>query len=457
MKKYRGTAIALSLIYTLVSLTACGQAPSEVPKETQSLPTGMEQEAVIDYKVPEALPGILADQAGYQTEGEKVAKLRGQKLPTEFRLIEEDTQKTVYTGEITDVVYDSSKEIANGFADFSEWKKAGTYRLECDMIGQSYSFVIQNDIYQVLFEQVYEDMVQKLNEVELRTLTDEQEKQEAYRRALALLAVYEFYPEVCTDENSDGIPDVLHEVTGMVKQMLSLQERSEEALEGPLYSAVLAKFSYLYQKYDVKYATECLQAASGAFSLLQDEMQKQGNNFLALTELYRATGKAEYRKQIGTYKELFRENSNLLKENEYLLGMMTYLMTRQRVDVDFCNLLMEQLRDNGEKVAEETAVWTEQLQAPKESIEELLEKATGLSFANYVLSNYKYGTMLEDFQHYLMGQNEEAKCFYPAEGADRVAEHTLAEQAQTQTCYLLLLGQLADRYAKAEQIRKENI
>ena len=59
---------------------------------------------------------------------------------------------------------------------------------------------------------------------------------------------------------------------------------------------------------------------------------------------------------------------------------------------------------------------------------DLLKRAIELSCANYVLNNYQYTNMIEEFLHYLMGRNPESVSFY---GSD-----------EEKNGYLLLLAQL---------------
>ena len=68
---------------------------------------------------------------------------------------------------------------------------------------------------------------------------------------------------------------------------------------------------------------------------------------MALTELYRAAGLYTYRNQILEYKDFFEDNTSYLEETAYLYGSMTYLATRQPVDVDLCTVFMESIRNPG--------------------------------------------------------------------------------------------------------------
>ena len=51
------------------------------------------------------------------------------------------------------------------------------------------------------------------------------------------------------------------------------------------------------------------------------------------------------------YKDFFEDNTSYLEETAYLYGSMTYLATRQPVDVDLCTVFMESIRNRGEELA----------------------------------------------------------------------------------------------------------
>ena len=152
-----------------------------------------------------------------------------------------------------------------------------------------------------------------------------------------------------------------------------------------LYVAALAKFSYLYQKYDLQYATECLQHASAVFSKMQTPMGKDADYFYALTELYRATGLHTYRNQIQDYASYFQGNSSYLGETSYLYAAMTYLVTRQQVDVELCNTFMSDIMDRGEEVSNLYEDMIHPITAKNNGVDDLMNRAQELFCCNYVL------------------------------------------------------------------------
>ena len=66
------------------------------------------------------------------------------------------------------------------------------------------------------------------------------------------------------DDNGNDIPDLLESIADWLEKTANDTEKPEP--ENMCYVAVMAKFSYLYQKYDVQYATQCLQHASSVYT-----------------------------------------------------------------------------------------------------------------------------------------------------------------------------------------------
>lgn len=415
MKKYR----ILSGLTVLVLLAGCGRAETEsrteaAVKSPYAGAVSMEETPVVDYIVPELTANVLVDLKGYSTDGKKTAAVRGRKAPGEFRLVDSKTGETVYTGSVTEVVFHAGQELYSGVIEFDGFDTAGSYYIECDILGRSHTFVIQEGLYQELFQAVYEELMESCRE---RTL--------APSEALFLLEAYEWYPSVFPDEDKDGTPDVLREIRGLVAYR---EENGVEAGEEGLYAALLAKFSYLYQKYDLSYATDCLKRASTVFGQIQTTTARDADSFFALTELYRATGRYTYRDQILEYKSFFDNNSSYLEDAEYLFGIMTYMATRQKVDVELCGRFMEQLMDRAEEISKRYEEMLHPVTAKNNGAEELLKHAVELSCANYVMNNYQYTGIEEEFLHYLMGQNPDSVSFY--------------ESGEDSARYLLLLAQL---------------
>lgn len=397
-------------------LAGCGeQAVPDEGKSPYAEAVSMEETPVIDYQVPTFRPNILVDMQGYCLGERQTAALKGSRLPEEFSLVDVATGETVYTGEVEEITYSKELGFYTGYADFGGYTEPGEYYLQCDVIGNSYSFRIAEELYDSLFAETYEllraecaDNAMELGEV------------------VTLLQVYEWYAEVFPDADRNRIPDVLETIRSWIA---CREESSEPAAEEALYAALLAKFSYTYQKYDFQYATDCLQRASTVLSRVPATTGRDADSFLALTELYRATGLSVYRNQIAEYKSFFENNSSYLEEQEYLYGAMTYLVTRQKVDVELCDTFMSGLMDRAEEISNRYEKMIHPMNAKNNGSADLLKNASIISCANFCMNNYQYTNICEEFLHYLMGRNRESVDFY--------------ESDENRTGYLLLLAGLA--------------
>lgn len=394
MRHYRKFVSALLVTLSVVSAAGCGSPGTDnETKIPYAADMAMESTPIVDYAVPQLYPNVLVDKRGYSVPEEKVAAVKGHDLPQVFRILEASTGRIVYTGTVENVTSHEELGIYSGYADFSDFCEEGTYYLECDGIGQSVRFTIQEALYAAMFRSTYEQLMEDCRS---RALT--------LQEAIMLLMTYEWYTDIFPDDDRDKVPDVLKELKGWVAYM---EENGIESSEEALYGAMLAKFSYLYQKYDRGYANECLQRASTVFGQVQTKttFSADAESFFALTELYRATGLDSYRTQIEDYKDFFKDNSGYLKETGYLYAVMTYIATRQKVNVGMCESFTRQLMNQAEEISGRYVEMLHPVTAKNNGLTELLQCAVEVSCANYILNNYQYTKVTQEFLHYLMGRN----------------------------------------------------
>lgn len=135
-------------------LAGCAAMPSvEEVKENESVITSMEKEPNLSYEVPESSPNILVNQLGYIRSGTKIAIFCGEEKPPEFYVIEESTGERVFVGRPEDNAAGNENGKQFFYGDFSEVMTEGTYYLEAPLIGKSYSFLIEEDLYDQVFRE----------------------------------------------------------------------------------------------------------------------------------------------------------------------------------------------------------------------------------------------------------------------------------------------------------------
>ena len=260
-----------------------------------------------------------------------------------------------------------------------------------------------------------------------------------------MLLAYELYEEAFTDdygipESGNGIPDILDEVKYEVEWMLKMQDKqtgevyagvsvygsnndasgksADKYLEPSsveaerAFAMALAKFSYLYQNYDTEYATYCLQAADRAWKHAElESSDESGTNkwkFAAAAELYRAAGQRSCHKYI---EEFLSSEKNFYEQDEVILmGCVTYISTKQKVELTLCDRIMKMLMQQAEMISEDalSSPYLASVNSGQDNSRQLLTNIMYLMVVNHIIANYEYKAVIENHLHYLFGRNDMA-------------------------------------------------
>jgi len=98
---------------------------------------------------------VKTNQLGYEVNGEKLFVVRYNKDVSEFKIHDADSDEVVYTGKLPDEFLNSPSgggSLRTG--DFSDFKTPGTYYISVEGDGESYPFVITEDVYKDAFKDV---------------------------------------------------------------------------------------------------------------------------------------------------------------------------------------------------------------------------------------------------------------------------------------------------------------
>ena len=258
-----------------------------------------------------------------------------------------------------------------------------------------------------------------------------------------LLLAYEMNEDSFTDdtgipESGNEIPDILDEVRYEVEWLLKMQDvktggeygaaltdrsKGGDILTYPVvvtpisldatinFAAMMARFSFLYQKYDAEFATTCLRAADKAwnFYLVNQTEEEPSAMFKAAAQLYRATGASTYRDVLNRFFDKPNFDKLFNEDEDIFIGAITYLSTSQSVDVDQCGKLMKNLMKKSEKIAQEASqdnfLVTDQ--KADGDFTKLLDDMRCLTITDHVIYNHEYTTIIENHAHFLMGMNPE--------------------------------------------------
>ena len=395
MKKHTISYVSFFMA-VLLGLSACGDG-SITGRHS------MEPVAVLDYDVPAALPSVMTDLTGYSLYAEKYAYLRVNETigPVDiFSIRNLDQDRIVYEGAFEEAK--GNDDLLK--ADFSDILSPGRYRIECETYGCSEEFEIAEDKYRRLSDEYRAGIMEQCRDLSATSQT-----------VLEFLQAYEWYyfgnaEEVIVTESV--LPDAPEELVA-VRDWISGSDYSESVgTEAVIYAAILAKFSFLYKNYDSALATECLQKASSIYSQSNSVLKSDSESFRALAELYRASGETAYYNELSAYKEYFSSNDDFLN-NGYMYGAMTYVVTRQNVDKELCDMLVNAILAKAQTINNRRREITDPMSSQTSGREEMLDYLRVLLCANYILKGYEYDLTVQRCLHYLAGLNVESDVYEP--------------------------------------------
>lgn len=399
-------------------VTGCGAIQEEAPK-TENIITSMEAEPELSYEVPASSANIFVNQLGYIKESTKVAVFCGKELPEEFQVIRRDTGEVVFTGCLENKGYDDGSKEYNSYGDFSGVCEAGVYYIEAPLVGRSYSFTIEDGLYERIFKEACKQYYynrcgmtltkQYANEVAHNAChtgkavlkedesvsldvsggwhQDEKGSKKVDQAAKSIgimLLSYELYGDSFTDEmgipeSGNGVPDLLDEIKYEIEWLLKMQDKETGAVYSGVgiyeknggegiyvepagqvsslaFAAALSKFSYLYQEYNEDYAVKCLEAAERAWQYADSD---QGDKE---TEEWRFAAATELYRATGK-QSVHKYVTRYLSGEAYgenmsdmvFWGCVTYICTRQSVKLELCEEIAGIFMQRAEEIAQEAA------------------------------------------------------------------------------------------------------
>lgn len=416
--KVRQRIVALILEISLI-MTGCGMRGGKSKSETNYISqdpvhfTGMcDAEAVIAYDIPKQLPNILVNCVGYEKDGEKKILFRSAKATGQFWVVDTATGQPVYKGTVPSGRSGEQTGESVSMADISAVSEPGEYIICNDGVGESYSFIVGENIRN---KQLTEEMAALQESLQEDMRNDTYKAGKFIRMAeqmIHLFAAYDFFPERFTDHmleeySGNGIPDLLDMAENIAGWFLTLQDKEITPDEQMAFAGVLAKFCQIYKEFDNSKASAYGKTAAELYKLARQETEEIATSigFYAAVTLYEMQGNAKYRTDIKAYGDAALH----LKEMDafYLFGNVNYVSGKRSVEIARCSRFMSELmtvteagcvscRRNEYKVCDPDG-------------EQIIRNMSYLVIANYVLESEEYHSILENHYHYLCGCNPEAE------------------------------------------------
>lgn len=452
-KKLICLTLALSFL-----LTGCGsdvQVADIKPlneNENRMERLSMLEEPSIEYEVNKMYPSIIVSLSGYETTCNKIAVLEGNTFPASFHLIDCETDKIVYIGEIETRECKDDTEVLSAIADFSSYDETGRYYIKADMLGRSKEFFISEidrkgkviNVLKTIHSYRSESGMSRLLlegsdslsvDADGGYTTDKDGGKDLIVNCLTvmdMLLAYELHPDVFTDdfglsESGNKISDLVDELkyeaswlmkmqnpeTGGVYTGVYIPEGKSQFVVGgettkatAYFCAAMARLSLDLNRVDADFSRDCLQAATMAYNCLlaNKEIVTAEQLYRAAVEMYRVTGQANYN---GVVNGFLATNSKMDYDSRALLdAALSYMSTPRQVNVTFCTTLMQQFMTRTEEKSN-AALASRFYVNEGTDASKLLRDATELIVADNIISNQEYENIETNYLQYLSGRNHE--------------------------------------------------
>ena len=174
----------------------------------------------------------------------------------------------------------------------------------------------------------------------------------------------------------------------------------------------MAKYAYLIKNIDSSFSGECLKAAEIAWkSTGKDVSAAEDLYALAAVELYRLTGGIQYRKVAEDYLRVRVQQKGKMSDSDFFASVV-YMKTKNSVDVELCDALIDQLMGEAEAIAFRSKQSRFLICSEKNDVDRkiLLQEMLRICVVNHVITNHEYNTVIENHLHYLMGRNPQSIC-----------------------------------------------
>lgn len=441
MKK-RFICLGLSMI---LLLSGCGHAALQPSvSQTQTVQDNNITQTVqmpaykaeITYELPVSRVNVLVDRNGYLCDRDKRVLFLGEDLAHEFRIVREDTREVVYTGEIAKTSYDKDRGFCINRGDFTDFTTEGSYYIEMDRIGRSYTFTIGNHVYDELFDAL---MAQKQH------LLYGESAEDICKLGLgmhSMLLALQCHGAVF-EQNKTFVPQLLE----TADWMLTRQDNASGSVDGDyeataVFCGIMAMYTNVFGKYDEGAAKSYLTASRRAWKWLeqhkpQNDTEKSAR-YYAAAQLFRADGHQSYHTVVLNY---FKESGTDTMKHKYdFYAAIVYLGTERGTDRDICTKLMQELVDETETIC--VASRKDVYGVYDRNLADNLYKVLLVCFVDYITPSNEYETVIENTLHYIEGRNETGVRYLGGDGTWVACEETKEVTSEWSGIVLLCLSDL---------------
>lgn len=409
---YTGLFICTFFVFLL---SGCGSSDKAEHNKEQTVSEN--KPALVSDNEVQVSGTIYAGMAGFEKNGSKRALIICDGKEKTFSVTDTGSRKVVYSDRILYRNTGTANENMIGICDLSSFNTDGTYKIETDSGIVSDEFVIKEGLYKDIMDGPTaggKDIPAKLGADTIR---------ESFLRITDLLLAYELFYDPIEEEGSDTVPKQISEArayTDVLKNYINKNGVLTATLNADMgtcyqYAAVMAMFAYEYDPYDKEYAKECTKLSELAYrhtqeqydgSAAADKRSAEDKRYWAAAQLYKLTGKKEYRQTAEDYQddppEGFREDMS------GYLGTVAYLTCYNKIDLDIGEKLITALMDDINSAVKAASSNDELISVNTgraDQVDRVFETARLMVLGNYITKNIKYVETCENHIAWLYGRN----------------------------------------------------
>lgn len=393
------------------------------------------------YPVPASTVKVLVDRNGYSAEADKFVYFLGVEHGEGFRVIDRTTWDVVYTGQIEGQAYHKDSGFYVSVGDFSDLSTPGTYYIETDIIGRSYSFEVASNPMQTVFQEMLTAMGSVSYEESAEGVKDACFMMQALFMALRQHGA-------TFEKDSDLITQLLR----VAQWMSSIQDAETGSIyqdyeATAAFCGIMAICADRFGKYENELAAEYIAAYKKAWKCLVAWDKATGQDlypeayFYVNAQLYRYQYNKVYQSVIHAYLE---KNKRPMINNRFsFYGTVAYLETEKGTDRDLCSMLMQALVDEAEQVSQVSKEDIFRVYAGDVAIN--LEKAALIGLVDYITPSKEYEVILENMIHYILGSNPTGRSYMDENGYWQVEGAPDSQKIEWMGIMLYCLSDLLDK------------
>ncbi len=459
MQKRKISAI---LILCLMMLCACQNSPKE-PEAAEEVQSDYEvemehREGFVgeeayeqSFTRPKINSNIFVDLMGYAPDDKKYAYFVGNDLSESFYVFETATDECVYTGTLKKMANQKhdGKQVYKG--DFSEVTEPGVYYIQTAVIGQSYTFRIDESRYESQYDELKKEFLALSPEEYYGKPEGREDRMQIYYSFQKLVTAYQFFPESLGEDFEKKLEEHAEWLlAGREELLLERDVQQKEAQWRPNYaqpqeeekeyvsedyvfvSSMAAGYTVL-QPYNAPLAGKCLGQAQKAYQGCARYKLTGDVRYMAAASLFRAVGnytyhaiiKEKYAQQESEFEKLKDEKSLLC--DEILWGNLFYMTAIKGADLEICDKQMSDLMDLCAGYMDKAPTRAFGLIRGKE---ESLECSVWLTIADYIIVSLEYRNVCKEQIHPLLYRMEEMELSHEQKTALLMLLVNLAESEE---------------------------